>query len=155
MSRATVNLTARYDRPNGGFCGCSLDPDPAARNWFYLRETVDVLVTVYYGDEVLDLTGVTAARIKAKPYDDWAGDVLFESENLESTADQLTNGILAFGDVNLNTVELVAEMSTDQSKPVTLSVIELDGISEDRLIVQGNVSVVADVDRSDDGSPST
>jgi len=153
MSKSTVSLKCRNDRPLLGFVDCGLDMQSTYRNWFYLRETVKIQLTVYNGATVMDLTGLTNASLVAKPYDDYAGDVLVSSTNLTSTAAQLLLGVLEFTDVSFNTVELIAELGTDQSKPIALSVIETSGGVEERIIVQGNVNVVADVIRGDEGDP--
>ena len=153
MSASTVTLYSRYDRPNMGFTSCGLDLDPSARAYFFARESVTVRIVIYDGDTVLNLTGLTAARLTAK-ITALTGTPLFTSTNMTSTAAQLLAGVLQFSAVDLNTVEVINALGTNLSLIATVSAVELVLGSEDRILAQGNVEILADVDTGGEGTPT-
>lgn len=152
MSKSTVLLYSRYDRPNLGYVGSDLTSEVTSENWFYARETVKVQIKIYNGDDPLDLTGLTAAKLMAKDPADLTSSALISSTNLTSTAAQLLVGVLEFTNVSLNTVELLAYLA-EAEKDVKLETIELVGGLEDRILSQGNVHVKLDVIRGNEGVP--
>ena len=155
MSNETVLWLASADRGKKTLLDGTFRPLASPERRLYARELIDLSLQFYSGRNVAALPTGAGYKVAAKDPDDLDGDLLFQSTNVTSSAADLAAGLLTFGDVDLNTVELIAWIGTEPTLDARLEVLQLDapGGVEEQVLLQTDVPILHDVIQGDEDAP--